>query len=70
MLGPKFPETDPEKATVLMGDYNTFDILYFSVYKKLSTYQKKKNCTCVCKSSNTYRRTDVMCICCTINKEK
>lgn len=47
MLGPKIPETDPEKATVLMGDYNMFDILYFTVYKKHSTYKKKKVYLCL-----------------------
>ena len=29
MLGPKIPETDPEKATVLMGDYNMFGHFIF-----------------------------------------
>lgn len=47
MLRPKFPETDPGKATVLMGDYNMFDILYFAVYRKHSTCKKKKVYLCL-----------------------
>lgn len=69
MLGPKIPETDPEKATVLMGDYNMFDILYFTVYKKHSTYKKKKSIP-VFEKVQTPNRTDVMCIWDTINKGK
>lgn len=67
MLRPKFPETDPGKATVLMGDYSMFDILYFAVYRKHSTYKKKKSVP-VFKKVQTPNRTDAMCIWYTINK--